>query len=111
MRKKFSLPFCILIGIGVVSQFAGRVTYNGNVIESFDSAATMDPRSSVVGWGTGSIKPSTKTGIFTAFAFASYPAWSDYVTANDFDGDGWQDVIVTGSKDSNVWGSPEFSCS
>jgi len=102
MRKKISLPFCILIGIGVVSLFAGRVTYNGTVIESFDNAATKDPRSSVVGWGTGSIKLNTKTGIFTAFAFASYPAWSDCVTANDFDGDGRPDVIVTGSKYSNV---------
>ena len=81
---------------------AGRPRYTGSTIESFDSVATMDSGSSVDGWGTGTIKMKAAYGNFSAVALASYPAWADAVTADDFDGDGWEDVVVSGSKYANV---------
>ncbi|MBM3312874.1 MAG: VCBS repeat-containing protein, partial [Candidatus Aminicenantes bacterium] len=99
---RFLRPGCGVLCFAILLFSAPKPRYTGSVVESFDSLSTMDSTSSVDGWGSGSIRLRSAYGKLTAAAPALFPAWADAATANDFDGDGWQDVIVSGSRYANV---------
>jgi len=75
-------------------------------IENFNTTDYMDPTSTVSNWGNGFITLHKKyfMSLWNSDSGKNlvFPNWIDTVTANDFDGDGISDLIVTCSDYANV---------
>jgi hypothetical protein len=71
-------------------------------MESFDTTLYKDPSSSVDHWGDGYINLNAYTALGGSLPTLSLPSWVDTICGGDFDGDGLTDLVVTGSRYSNV---------
>ena len=100
------LPLVLIISIFVVKYWAQEEVlcpqHTGNYSESFSTTTYKDPASSVDHWGEGYITLNKLGANFLIAAPGKLPDWINTVTTNDFDLDGWPDLIGSSSSYSNV---------
>ena len=107
-RKFFGilLSLVLIISLFVVKYWAQDEVLcpqnTGNYQESFDTTTYKDPASSVDHWGEGYITLNKLGSNFDITNPQHIPVWINTVTANDFDLDGWPDLIGSSSSYSNV---------
>lgn len=107
-RKYLSalLPLVFVISVFVVRYWAQEeVLCPGNIEiyqESFSTTTFKDPASSVDHWGEGYVTLNKLGSNFDLTNPNRIPVWINSVTANDFDLDGWPDLVGSSSSYSNV---------
>ncbi|MGB6340214.1 MAG: hypothetical protein WBF32_10605, partial [Candidatus Aminicenantaceae bacterium] len=108
-KRKFIsifLPLVFIISIFVVRYWAQEEVLcpqdTGDYQESFDTTIFKDPASSVDHWGEGYVTLNMLGSNFDITNPQHIPVWINTVTANDFDLDGWPDLIGSSSSYSNV---------
>jgi len=103
-RMAFILFSLIIASILTIKFWAQEeiIEYTGSFTESFDTTDYKDQTlSSVAHWGGGYITLQKIGGNF-AVTNVDFPTWVNTVTADDFDLDGWPDLIGSSSSYSNV---------
>ena len=107
-KKKITLlffPIIIIIALFAVRFWAQEpecTETNENFDESFNTTEYKDPESSVDHWGEGYVSLNRIGANFNITNPNSMPIWINSVAANDFDGDGWPDIVGSSSSFSNV---------
>jgi hypothetical protein len=108
LRKKAAgLFFLTLAGIAFLTvRFTAQeacTEFPISFTETFGTTTYRDAAdSSVDHWGDGSITLNKLGAQFTAGTPAVIPSWVNVMTANDFDGDGWVDLVVSGTDNSGA---------
>jgi hypothetical protein len=101
--KVFFIPIIIVFSLFVLKFWAQECVENvGSFTESFADTVYKDPASSVDHWGDGYITLNKLGANFTVPDSLDFPTWINTVTANDFNGDGWPDLVGSSSSYSNV---------
>lgn len=106
-KRAAGLFFLILAGIAFLAvRFSAQeacTEFPISFTETFDSTTYRDANTtSVDHWGDGYITLNKLGAQFTAGTPAVIPSWVNVMTANDFDNDGWTDLVVSGTDYSGA---------
>jgi hypothetical protein len=101
----FAMTFVIVLALFTAVHWAQEVLCPENTdkfSESFSTTDYKDPTTSVDHWGEGYITLNKLGSNFEISNPAYIPVWINSITTNDFDLDGWPDLIGSSSSHSNV---------
>jgi hypothetical protein len=100
------MPLVLIVSLFVVRYWAQEEIlcpqYTENFSESFDTTTFKDPSTSVDHWGEGYVTLNKLGSNFDITNPNYIPVWINTVTTDDFDLDGWPDIIGSSSSYSNV---------